>query len=773
LRDRSAWKSAKRQRKVTQARSARIDRAAKQRRKSYVSGKAKQRRKDYLKTARTADPRTRVATRASRNSARSLYPDRSGKLRSDPARAARDSASRVRVPIGLEKKKEPPKKERGVLSEIVGIAGGLGKLAKLGADVKSGKAIVDAASGWGGGKGDKPVQSAKELAAIPGAAWKAAKSQASEVQKELAKPNQTQALNENDRLGGVKAVGKQLGAVGNLSAGGAANLATAPLEVIRAWGEKKGQTTGATIASVPKIIAGAVPGVVGAANDPARAIGEMTKDYKERYGPLARGDRAAFRKGVQERGAIPYLLDFNAAGAVSGRAVGAAERASRGAVKSPAKPRPPLKVTEGIRKPRPTSKRAGRALRQKGLDRLSQARSRSRVSRGVGRSVESARRVRGEDGRNVMETKRRYDTRRDFGRVRTREKTEDEDVTVPLTAVGARSRQRLEESTLRARSLVATRTAQGRERKKAKAVVLRGLKKPEQIALPLILQHGFPESEAAAKTLLDTRETNIIAGRKKWEDEHPGQTFEEPAQFIDDELKIVQEMKKNIGAWHTPKLKEAVAKTQKQEELTSDENAGMTADQRLFARADVQGRYLKVEHRKGETNKEYRRRVKSETRRAEARLVKKERQAAREQGGAEVRVEQADRAALRESEGYRAAAKEMSKAQRELQAARARQRNTERAPSVYGTREKNYAPEKVEQARAKVTAARAKLKIEAAAAAGAPAVHVKSNAFPVGERIYDPVNGVRARGKPISPDDKRIPDEVFHVTTNLPAVQES
>lgn len=111
---------------------------------------------------------------------------------------------------------------------------------------------------------------------------------------------------------------------------GARNLATAPYQLGKATVEEPGAVLKGSVNSARDMLTGFPAAIAQSVTDPKGAAEMMIEDVKRRYGPLAEGDTAEFRRRVQREGGLtPFALDALVVAPPIGRVGGAAARTGK------------------------------------------------------------------------------------------------------------------------------------------------------------------------------------------------------------------------------------------------------------------------------------------------------------------------------------------------------------------------------------------------------------------------------------------------------------
>lgn len=304
-----------------------------------------------------------------------------------------------------------------------------------------------------------------------------------------------------------------------------------PIHVARATAADLGKGTGSkTVKSIPGLLAGVIPGTVGAALHPGKAVREMGEDLKRRYG---KGDYATVKKGVEEGGAVPYLLDVGAAAGLAGRAAtgparlaGRARAVRRGreaADNFVDRPRPDIQLAPGVRRAQERSDNLLKLVGQRGEDRL--------------RRAAQGRRERRANERGVAPRGIRPD---------------DEEAVVKLTRRGQNRALKKHQLARHGRNVVEHRATLNRELKDHRRRVAR-LRPKQRRALPYATELGLPAA-TSRKAIADGRAAlrrhadNIKATRGPDFKLKVGET---------DELPTIERLIKDYPTVFTPKLREA------------------------------------------------------------------------------------------------------------------------------------------------------------------------------------------------------------------------
>jgi hypothetical protein len=346
--------------------------------------------------------------------------------------------------------------------------------------------------------------------------------------------------------------------------------ARAVYETGRAFVERPGKTLGSTAKSVPPLLAGVVPGAVGAVADPGKALKALQKDYERRYGPLSKGQAKEFRRRVQREGLLPEALDVATVGAIGGRAAGIAAKSGglgRRAARVATEPRPKLRTAPGRVRPQRKSGNLAVAVAQRRLDRARAERQLKRVQR-------------------VKEDERAFVRPEEAAGIRQGE-------VVPLTRTGARLARTRRFQEEQGRSRTRMRRRQGEEVGASRKATAQ-LNRPQQHAFAYG-QMGLVSLDDPAKFVshLERRERQIKAERDRQGTKIVGRR----RRKHNDELRTIAYLKANVEQIVTPKFREVVKGEQARERRVAGTDPALATSQAERARVQPQAEFLGVKPR--------------------------------------------------------------------------------------------------------------------------------------------------------------------------------
>lgn len=380
-------------------------------------------------------------------------------------------------------------------------------------------------------------------------------------------------------------------------------LATLPVQLARATAEDPSGVAKASLRTAVDSIAGIPQGVAALISHPGKALDAMAQDYSRRYGPLIKGNSAEFRRRVeQESGLTPFALDTGGAGAVGGRALGAAARTAtvgraaevlsaarepilsrvlKAAHTTATMDRPALRFSGGEAGAiaQETSPNLFKAAGQRGLDAARKSRHDRELARANLRQLP--------DGRLV-----RRDPAKPAGRAPGLRPGEHE--VLPYYSLreapgirGFASRQRRNVAEAKATGRIALLSTRARELAKVDKTI-RKLSAPERDALKYAIQLGLPEDATVAVRMLERRRAQIRRERNLT----PKRELPPVLAETNDELAVINRILKDPERHLTPRMRQAADDLMAVQRRTESLDPDLTPEQTLIRRTTPQAAAL-------------------------------------------------------------------------------------------------------------------------------------------------------------------------------------